>query len=238
MDWLSGWLKSVIIVVMFAAFVDLILPGKTMQRYARLVLSMLILLALLRPVVNLLTEPPENKLAIELDALEKGRNVPEEASLERILAQAEKLKDVQLQQSLQWAAEEVAKKMKEDIAAETGEPVGGVEVVLKAAGDKGTAGAVIASVDVRLLNPETREDGSKAEGESGSIKSVDPVRVNVDIQESESRTDPSKPEESVEVEARLQARSVPIRKLLGSRWNLKDDQISVTSSEANDHTKL
>ncbi|KKO52084.1 stage III sporulation protein AF [Paenibacillus sp. DMB20] len=238
MDWLSGWLKSVIIVVMFAAFVDLILPGKTMQRYARLVLSMLILLALLRPVVNLLTEPPENKLALELDALEKGRSVPEEASLERILAQAEKLKDAQRQQSLQWAAEEVAKKMKEEITEETGEPVGAVEVVLKAAGDKGTIGAVIASVDVRLLEPEAQEDGSKAAGKSGSIKPIDPVRVNVDISVPESGTNPSQPEDYAEAEARLQARAVPIRKLLSSRWNMKDDQISVTSSEANDHTKL
>ena len=44
MDWLGGWLKSVIMVVLFATFVDLILPGKALERYARLVLSLLILL--------------------------------------------------------------------------------------------------------------------------------------------------------------------------------------------------
>ncbi|WP_267907848.1 stage III sporulation protein AF [Paenibacillus sp. JZ16] len=58
MDWLGGWLKSVIMVVLFAAFVDLILPGKALERYARLVLSLLILLTLLSPIIALITDPP------------------------------------------------------------------------------------------------------------------------------------------------------------------------------------
>lgn len=120
MDWLGDWLKSVIMVVLFAAFVDLILPGKALERYARLVLSLLILLTLLSPIITLITDPPENQLAMELGRQEKG--LPEEIQLEHIMAQAEKLKDTQQSQSLQWAGNELAKVMKEEIAAETGKP--------------------------------------------------------------------------------------------------------------------
>lgn len=118
MDWLGQWLKSVIMIVLFAAFVDMILPGKKMERYARVVLSFLILLTLLGPIVSLLTDSPENKLAAELRQLERGS--ADEAQLDAILAQAEQFKEQQRNQSLQWAGEELARVMKEDISRETG----------------------------------------------------------------------------------------------------------------------
>lgn len=40
MDWLAGWLKTVIMVIMLATFVDLLLPSNTMQRYVKTVLSL------------------------------------------------------------------------------------------------------------------------------------------------------------------------------------------------------
>ena len=53
MDWLAGWLKTVIMVIMLATFVDLLLPSNTMQRYVKTVLSLFILLTLLTPVLQL-----------------------------------------------------------------------------------------------------------------------------------------------------------------------------------------
>ncbi len=52
--WLSEWLKEIVVIVLLAVFVDLVLPNNAMQRYVKIVLSLLILLAILSPLVALL----------------------------------------------------------------------------------------------------------------------------------------------------------------------------------------
>lgn len=54
MSWLSSWLHELILVVLMAAFVEMLLPSKSMERYARLVLSLLVLLTMLSPIISLL----------------------------------------------------------------------------------------------------------------------------------------------------------------------------------------
>ena len=47
---LSGWLKQIVILVLIAAFMDLLLPNNSMERYIKLVMGLLIILAILSPV--------------------------------------------------------------------------------------------------------------------------------------------------------------------------------------------
>ncbi|MBP1155130.1 MULTISPECIES: stage III sporulation protein AF [unclassified Paenibacillus] len=53
MDFLSGWLKSVILIILLATFVDLLLPNQSMQRYVKTVISLFLLLTLLQPLLSL-----------------------------------------------------------------------------------------------------------------------------------------------------------------------------------------
>lgn len=53
MSWLSDWLKSIIMVILLATFVDILLPNQTMQRYVKTVISLFILLTLLQPLFSL-----------------------------------------------------------------------------------------------------------------------------------------------------------------------------------------
>lgn len=240
MDWLGGWLKSVIMVVLFAAFVDLILPGKALERYARLVLSLLILLTLLSPIIALITDPPENQLAMELERQEKG--LPEEVQLEHILAQAEKLKETQQSQSLQWAGNELARVMKEEIAAETGEAVQEVKVVLAAVAgqDKGYAGAAIRSVDVRLVGGESEnaEVDKRDDKEPINIEPVDSVQVNVETMQSERDGKPTVKENVEAVSKAEEARAEPVRDYISRRWNLEPDLITIYMSGQEQDKKL
>ncbi|WP_042162701.1 stage III sporulation protein AF [Paenibacillus gorillae] len=52
--WLGDWLRDIIAVIMLAVFMELLLPNKAMQRYARLVIGLLILLTILSPILRLL----------------------------------------------------------------------------------------------------------------------------------------------------------------------------------------
>lgn len=89
MAWLGGWLREIVIIVLLAAFVDLLLPSRSMERYVRLVLSLLILLTLLSPVVSLL----KGDAAAELSAA-MGLGGPEKAAdeeLAKIMAEGQRI---------------------------------------------------------------------------------------------------------------------------------------------------
>ncbi len=58
MGWLSNWLQELIMIVLLATFVDMLLPNRSMERYVKLVLSLLILLTLLSPITKLCGSDP------------------------------------------------------------------------------------------------------------------------------------------------------------------------------------
>ncbi|GAE04557.1 stage III sporulation protein AG [Paenibacillus sp. JCM 10914] len=231
MDWLGEWLKNVIMVVLFAAFVDLILPGKALERYARLVLSLLILLTLLSPIIRLLTDPPENQLARELERQEKG--LPEEAQLKQIMAQAQQLEDVRQGQSLQWAGNELAKLMKDEIAAETGESVLEVNVVLAAVpnANNGFTNAEVRSVEVKLAEAgEEPQDSKSAEGADQQPIDVTPVhsvQIQVDVTDAEQNQGSPKQQNAQEVTQSERTRAEPIRDYISRRYDLLPEVITI-----------
>ncbi|NHN28841.1 stage III sporulation protein AF [Paenibacillus agricola] len=77
MDWLSDWLKSVVMVILLASFVDILLPSQTMQRYVKTVISLFILLTLLQPVLSLLQKQTSiDQLLADADVLLQGKSAP------------------------------------------------------------------------------------------------------------------------------------------------------------------
>lgn len=65
MSWLSQWLKEIIMIILLAAFIDLLLPNRAMQRYVKLMMSLIILLILLSPVIKLFDAKLTDELASE-----------------------------------------------------------------------------------------------------------------------------------------------------------------------------
>lgn len=56
MEWLSEWIKQIILLVLVATFIDLLLPNQSLDRYVKLVLGLLIILAILTPILQLLNQ--------------------------------------------------------------------------------------------------------------------------------------------------------------------------------------
>lgn len=61
MDAVTVWVKSIIYVVLFASFLELLLPNSSMQRFIRVIMGLFILLAILNPVISVL----ENRLSAD-----------------------------------------------------------------------------------------------------------------------------------------------------------------------------
>ncbi|MGN7761606.1 stage III sporulation protein AF [Paenibacillus sp. 22594] len=260
MTWLGGWLRELILVVLLAAFVEMLLPSKSMERYARLVLSLLVLLTLLSPIVALLKGDVTGELSLAMNQQEKEGGVFSEAgkgagSLEKILADGRVLAAGAQEQSLKLAAEEVAGQMRNQIAGITGVQGAKVTVTLgmgKASDTtQGEAVPVIASVKVSFppaaSGAGTGSGGGPAAGTTAGLPSepivitpVEPVQVSLgsdsdeDSSAASATSSPDIPEGGSAAAGigtdKEEAES--IIKLLEQNWNLSRDVIQVQKSSA------
>jgi len=128
MGWLSNWLQELIMIVLLATFVEMLLPNRSMERYVKLVLSLLILLTLLSPLTKLLRSDPVAELKRAMSTM--GDMDEGNVTLEQILAEGKKLRAGEQEQSLQWTARELSSAMKDQIEEQTGKRVQAVEVQL------------------------------------------------------------------------------------------------------------
>jgi stage III sporulation protein AF len=228
MTWLNGWMREVIMIVLLATFVDLILPSRSMERYVKLVLSLLILLTLLQPIINLFTDSPELKLsaAIQNQDINSAKFTNgKETTLQQILSEAEKMQHQQRTQSLQWAGEEVARQMKKQIEEKTGKLVKEVNVLLALPTTKEKDEQElpsITSVDVILqLEKEVHQEHSK----QITILPIASVKVEVNVNPVETGSSQADGTDEPFVEHINGAED--IQKLLGNEWNLKAEQIRI-----------
>ncbi|MEC0124223.1 stage III sporulation protein AF [Paenibacillus pabuli] len=174
MGWLSSWLRELIMIVLLATFVDMLLPNRSMERYVKLVLSLLILLTLLSPITKLLRSDPVAELKRAMTAMDPPSDGS--ATLEQILAQGRKLQSNEQEQSLQWTAKELANVMKGQIEETTGERVQSVEVKLAmdaAKPDKDLASSVeLPAIQYVLVEMAGEVAAGKASSNTGQVEEV------------------------------------------------------------------
>lgn len=119
MSWLSQWMKEIIMIVLLATFIDLLLPNRSMQRYVKIMLSLIILLTLLSPVLKLFDAKLADQLASEWSStlsssLTAGKN--QATSITEIRRKGEQLAREQEASALRLAESEIGNQMKEQLA--------------------------------------------------------------------------------------------------------------------------
>jgi stage III sporulation protein AF len=61
----TAWIKNIILVVLFASFMELLLPNSSMKKFIRVIMGIFIMLAILNPVLSFFqTEKPEEHIAV------------------------------------------------------------------------------------------------------------------------------------------------------------------------------
>jgi stage III sporulation protein AF len=129
--WLSDWLRDIIAVILLAALVELLLPNKSMQRYARLVVGLFILITILTPILKLFQSDMKSKLdsGLAMWSTQAAVSQVQMASLSDIRQSAEqlnrkreqevaKLTELKLEQTMQAELEESAGIAVEQVDAE------------------------------------------------------------------------------------------------------------------------
>lgn len=247
MSILGEWLKDIIIIVLFAVFIDLLLPNRAMERYVKFVISLLILLTLLSPIMRILSgSEPEKMIAAAFNQVGSSVGGDTEAQTEVILKQGELLRKKQEAEALQWAGDQAAAQIKQQIELETGQPVERVTVIL-ARGDESTTaqgqssaqpaeGALyIEGVEVVLQAQEQLSEKSVSE------KSIHVQRVEVDkidkktektlAVSSVSSNDTDYAANSMEL-AKL---TESIKSLMMKEWRVSADAVTVIAGVQEEH---
>ncbi|PZD93432.1 stage III sporulation protein AF [Paenibacillus sambharensis] len=246
MVWLSDWLRQILGIVLLAAVIDLLVPGKAYHRYVRLVLGLLILLAMLSPILSLVKGNADELLEAGLRSWEQAssRDIPRMPSLEDIERRAEELRSKRNEQ----AAELAARTLEGEIEAAAEQVVGGdvADVAVELLVDK-DKGPVLKSVTITMA--EIRRDKAEEEssGHTGQasedarsatsgavqaaealpvvIEEIDPVQVergHSGIQESL----PAWNNEEKWTQADAETARV-IKELVYQRWGVKPEQIVI-----------
>jgi stage III sporulation protein AF len=235
MEWLGGWLKTVIMVILLATFVDLLLPSNTMQKYVKTVMSLFILLTLLSPVLELFqskwsVEQMINAAAVKqnkMDTLIPSGQRMEMTSLEAIAKDADKLKAAGETQSQDLLQTQIAALMKEDLQKLTELEVIHVEVKAKV---DNNGKPMISDVQVTLHEIETLK-GKSSNSTEGNIAAVAPIPpmqpVQIDLQTGKSGGSAERKTASSHLTPFLEDQKQKLIQGISSNWMVQKTHIQV-----------
>lgn len=102
-EFLSDWMRGLILVIFLAVFLDMLLPNDKMQRYVRLVMGLLIILIMLSPILKIYNGVNVYRMDFSLNAIMTGENEKVLPSADEVLAQGAKLSENTSSQTVeQW----------------------------------------------------------------------------------------------------------------------------------------
>lgn len=172
--WLNEWLRSIIIIILLAAFVDLILPNRSMQRYVKVVVSLFVLMTILTPIVQMLVsdfnwekfEFPNNPI----DSI-----VASVAPLEQIEREGELIRTKHKQNALDIVTDQVEQMIAEQITELAGWPPQNVKAMI----EQNEAGeAAIQQVVIELTKVPLDQSAPSSRNKSALIESVEAVQID------------------------------------------------------------
>nr|WP_249435607.1 stage III sporulation protein AF [Paenibacillus sp. Marseille-Q4541] len=235
---MSGWLRELILVVLLATFVDMLLPNRSMERYVKLVLSLLILLTLITPLINLLSSDPDARLRAALRDWTQNGEQAQAMTLDDILDEGEKLHKQQEENAKEWAAKEVADQIKEQIEKETNLPVESVSVILgtEKKSEKSAELTSITSVKVTMAQGYTEPSLSKVPNDEPiEIKPVEQNSISVQLSDSTEDKRAAEEEQGYSDEEAVTVmtgtEADQISSLIEEQWQIDASQIVVLKPE-------
>ncbi|UED72840.1 stage III sporulation protein AF [Brevibacillus sp. DP1.3A] len=170
MTWLTLWLKKIILLVLLAAFLDLILPNTTLQRYVKMVMGLILLLTIISPVFSLFSLSQED-LAFRLDRYQQELNKPASAEWKRI---TDKLLGQQNQQMTAYVQSQVASSVKASVKEQYGVTVEDVTITVNQQNPEQPT-----LERIELVVGDANKEEQKGQSTIEPIKPVQPVEITI-----------------------------------------------------------
>ncbi|MEI4790733.1 stage III sporulation protein AF [Bacillus sp. FJAT-53060] len=174
MSFLTEWITSIILFILFAIVIDLLLPNSSMQKYAKMVVSLLLIVVMLNPIFALFRADPDQIFSEFMKGKEQAQSeeIKNQMNLEKKEIQASqrayilKQMAVQLEKSAKEPLEKESYEMKHvEVLADEEHLDGNIKVDqfrIKAVLSLLTGDAVetVAKVDIDLSSQKEESAGS------------------------------------------------------------------------------
>ncbi|WP_409297845.1 stage III sporulation protein AF [Peribacillus sp. SCS-26] len=164
MQYITSWVTNIILFILLATVIDMLLPNSSMQKYAKMVIGLLLIAIILSPILKLFSTDFEHIVAVALHSGEKQQNIENAIEVKKKEIQASQRAYILEQMAVQLKAdakEELMNKyqMKVEsiiVQAEKDEPqspkdINSIKVILTPAG--GGAEETIAPVRIDTSEP-------------------------------------------------------------------------------------
>ncbi len=148
----TDWVRNIVMVVLFASFLELLLPSSGMQRFVRVIMGLLILLAILGPVVDIL----HSRAVPEVPAL-AGQSGP---ATDRVRSGTETVIRERDRLAVELYRKDLARQIRAVATAVDG--VADARVAVELAQDAGGRAGALGKVTVYVLPGLTAEDRKAA----------------------------------------------------------------------------
>lgn len=159
--------EKIILLVLLAAFLDLILPNTTLQRYVKMVMGLILLLTIISPVFSLFSLSQED-LAFRLDRYQQELNKPASAEWKRI---TDKLLGQQNQQMTAYVQSQVASSVKASVKEQYGVTVDDVTITVN---QQNPEQPILERIE--LVVSDANKEEQKGQSTIEPIKPVQPVQ--------------------------------------------------------------
>ncbi|TBL79881.1 stage III sporulation protein AF [Paenibacillus thalictri] len=229
MEWLGGWLRSVVLVIMLATFIDLLLPNQSMQRYVKTVVSLFILLTLMNPIFTLFQKQwNADQMFAEASAVQDrlaSGGTRSDVTLSDIERQSEQLQQLQKKQSKRLAETQIAQQIRDSIEKQSGYAVKTIRVDTT---ENTTGQTVIGNVSIALQDKETGQPAASSGSTPNGAALGKPIQpVTIDVQSTMPAYAPAKREEQPLTPEERQGKTA-VQQLLEKDWQLKPEQLQLT----------
>jgi stage III sporulation protein AF len=238
MDWLSIWLREIILVILLATFIDLLLPGSSMQRYVKVVVSLFILMTILSPLIMLLKTDfnfSEFTWSIDEVGTAEMKQINKSAAmvpLSQVIKDGKALEAEQIKKTQSMVEERLSDEMRAQL-----EQGGSLQLkhVAVRTNFRESEGYYIDTVQITLSAAEEAVPASafkqaKAASPSTDIKPIEKVEININLEDNSTQASTIQKREPSN-SAQFKAEEDRIITLLNNQWALKSDQIYISMDE-------
>jgi len=198
MQFVTEWIRNIIVFLLLATMLHLILPNSNLQKYVKFVVSLLLVVLILTPLFKLL-QTDVNEVIANFNQEKYVADGSIKNSIDT------KKKEIQAL-TRAYSLEEMAVKMKKEVGKEFekkyGVTVSEIKIIAAETKEEVKAAKDIQSVIVTLKEAEVKKNDA--------IETVKPVEINTRA--------PQKTSEETNVE---------MKQFFSSRWQLEDKQIQV-----------
>lgn len=201
MEWISDWIRQIVLIIFIATFIDLLLPSSSLQRYVKLIMGLIIIVSILQPVLQFVLN--EDKWSKFSAMLAPDFQMDQYVSLKKIQDNSTELTRIQQEEIKKQFQASISAWIEKQVAQKYDVKVVSAKVIVKI--DQETP--MIQKIEVQGI--KTGEQSA-----SEVVKPIEPVDLSREVQYG------AEPKRDTKMQQEIQY-------FIGSAWNMDANQVTV-----------